>query len=214
VNHGSIEDVALARQFMADARLYQRLTRGEKGAARSLAWTVLCNRGLWLLTFHRVAYFCDRHREARGPIWWCMRVLKSVGTGYSVVFCRSAVTPDCEIGGATYLSNRGYLFCGARSIGAGSLIHDRCTFGFAVARRSEGRPVIGKNVWIGPNCIIGGAVTVGDGATVLPGSFLTYTVPPGAVVKGNPAVIVCRNFDNSDLRSSLAIVQDVVTAFP
>jgi acetyltransferase-like isoleucine patch superfamily enzyme len=49
---------------------------------------------------------------------------------------------------------------------------------------------------------------------VLPGSFLTYSVPPGAVVKGNPAAIVRRNFDNSELRRSLLIVKDVATVGP
>jgi acetyltransferase-like isoleucine patch superfamily enzyme len=52
---------------------------------------------------------------------------------------------------------------------------------------------------------------VGDGATVLPGSFLTFSVSPGAVVKGNPAVIVRKNFDNSELRRSLTIVPDIAT---
>jgi serine acetyltransferase len=192
-------------QLMADARFCQRLTHTD-----SLAGTLLCNRGLWLLTFHRIAYFCERHSDVRRPLWWCARVAKSIGTAFSVVLCRSAFSGDCEIGGPAYLSNHGYLICGARSIGAGSLIHDRCTFGYAVANRSEGRPTIGKNVWIGSNCIIGGALTVGDGATVLPGSFLTYSVPPGAVVKGNPASVIRKSFDNSGLRSSLAIVQDVV----
>jgi acetyltransferase-like isoleucine patch superfamily enzyme len=78
-----------------------------------------------------------------------------------------------------------------------------------VARGDEGRPDIGEHVWIGPNCIIAGSVTVGDGATVLPGSFLTFSVPPGAVVKGNPAQIVRTAFENSALRRSLTVIQDV-----
>ena len=80
-----------------------------------------------------------------------------------------------------------------------------------VAGDGEGRPDIGEQVWIGPNCIIAGSLTVGDGATVLPGSFLTFSVPPGAVVKGNPALIVRTNFENSALRRSLTVVQDVAT---
>jgi serine acetyltransferase len=200
----------LIRQFVADARFYQQLACNGRGRPGSLARTLLCNRGLWLLTFHRIAHFCVRERNVRAPLWWCARVLKSVGTGFSVVFCRSALSEDCEISGPAYLSNAGYLICGARSVGAGSLIHHRCIFGSAVARGDEGRPVIGRNVWIGPDCIIGGAVTVGDGATVLPGSFLTFSVPAGAVVKGNPADVVRRNFDNRSLRSSVAIVRDVV----
>jgi acetyltransferase-like isoleucine patch superfamily enzyme len=66
-------------------------------------------------------------------------------------------------------------------------------------------------VWIGPNCIIVGALSVGDGATVLPNSVLTFSVPAGAVVKGNPARIVRTDFDNSGLRRSLTIVPDVTT---
>ncbi len=119
---------------------------------------------------------------------------------------------DCEIDETVYLASRGYLVCGARSIGAGSLIHERCTFGHTVARGDEGRPAIGKRVWIGPNCIIAGSVTVGDGATVLPGSFLTFSVPPRAVVKGNPALMVRTDFDNSALRRSLAVVHDLPAA--
>jgi serine O-acetyltransferase len=121
------------------------------------------------------------------------------------------VSEDCEIGAGAYLSNHGYLLCGAHKIGAGSLIHDRCTFGNTVADGGKGRPTIGKNVWIGPNCIIAGSLTVGDGATVLPGSVLTFSVPPRAVVHGNPARILRTDFDNSGLRRSLTIVADVGT---
>jgi len=170
---------------------------------------MLCNRGLWLLTFHRIAYYCLVQRRARSLRWWGLRLCQSLGTWFSVLLCKSALSADCEIDGAVYLANRGYIVCGARTIGAGSLIHERCTFGYTVARGGEGRPHIGKRVWIGPNCIIAGSLTVGDGATVLPGSFLTFSVPPAAVVKGNPALIVRTNFDNSSLRRSLAVVEDL-----
>jgi len=173
---------------------------------------MLRNRGLWLLTSHRIAHFCLRRRNVRSPIWWIARLCKSFGAGFNVLCCRSQFAADCDIDGVAYLSNHGYLFCGALSIGAGSLIHDRCTFGYAVAGGGDGRPTIGKNVWIGPDCVIAGALTVGDGASVLPGSVLTFSVPPRAVVKGNPAQIVRTNFDNSELRRSLAIVPDVATA--
>lgn len=172
---------------------------------------MLCNRGLWLLTFHRITHYCLTQRRVRSPMWWIARLCQSVGTCFNVLFCRSAFRADCEISEGVYLSNRGYLMCGARSIGAGSLIHERCTFGYTVAGGGEGRPDIGKRVWIGPDTIIAGSLTVGEGATVLPGSVLTFSVPPRAVVKGNPARIVRTNFDNSELRRSLAIVPGVAT---
>ena len=196
-------------QFMADARFYDGLKTPGRTRSGSLAWTMLRSRGLWLLTFQRIAYYCARQRRVRSPIWWLARVCKSFGTSFSVVFCKSAFSADCEIRGAVYLANGGYLMCGARSIGAHSVIHERCTFGYSVAGSGEGRPDIGERVWIGPDCIIAGSVTIGDSATVLPGSFLTFSVPPGAVVKGNPALIVRTNFENSELRGSLAIVTAV-----
>ena len=196
-------------QFLADARFYHDLTHPDGARPGSLVGTMLGNRGLWLLTFHRVAQYCLMQRRARSLTWWFVRLCQSVGMCFNVMFCKSAISVDCEIDGAVYLANGGYLVCGARSIGAGSLIHERCTFGYTVARGGEGRPGIGQRVWIGPNCIIAGSLTVGDGATVLPGTFLTFSVPPGAVVKGNPALIVRTNFENSSLRRSLAVVQDL-----
>jgi len=201
----------LAAQFWADARLYQALNCTGRSGWGSLLWIVLGSRGLWLLTFHRMAHFCLRYRNLRNPLWWLARLCTSVGTFFSVLCCRSQLSEDCEIGAGAYLSNRGYLLCGAHTIGAGSVIHDRCTFGHLVAEGGEGRPSIGKNVWIGPNCVIAGELSVGDGATVLPDSVLTYSVPPRAVVKGNPARVVRRDFDNSRLRRSLTIVSDLTT---
>jgi acetyltransferase-like isoleucine patch superfamily enzyme len=200
------------RQFGADARFYDDLGRVGRPGAGSVAWTILHNRGLWMLTSHRIAYFCMCRRDVRSPLWWIVRLCKSVGAGFNLIFCRSQFSEDCEIDGVAYLSNHGYLFCGARSIGAGSLVHNRCTFGQKVAGGGAGRPTIGKDVWIGPDCVIAGALTVGDGATVLPGSVLTFSVPPRAVVKGNPARIVQTNFDNSELRRSLSIVPAVARA--
>ena len=97
----------------------------------------------------------------------------------------------------------------SNAIGSGSIVHDHVTFGLSVANKESGRPRIGKNVWIGPNCIIAGGLEVGDGATILPGTYLNYSIPAGTVVRGNPARVVHENFDNSAIRRSLAIVEDV-----
>ena len=199
------------RQLLEDARFYHGLTRSASPGRGVLAWTIVRNRGLWLLTFHRIGHYCLRHRRMRSPLWWFARVWKGIGTGFNVLFCRSELSDDCEIEGPAYLSNHGYLLCGARSIGSGSLIHARCTFGYTVADGGEGRPVIGRNVWVGPNCIIAGSLTIGDGATVMPGTFLTFSVPPRAVVDGNPAVVTHRDFDNAPLRRSLTVVEDLAT---
>ncbi|WP_214407133.1 serine O-acetyltransferase [Pseudonocardia lacus] len=56
--------------------------------------------------------------------------------------------------------------------------------------RTTGYPVIGDEVWIGPHAIIVGGVTVGRGARIAGGAVVTKDVPAGAMVAGNPAVVV------------------------
>jgi acetyltransferase-like isoleucine patch superfamily enzyme len=53
--------------------------------------------------------------------------------------------------------------------------------------RQRVRPVtIGSNVLIGACSIIAPGVTIGDGATIAPGTLVTRDVPPGALAMGNP----------------------------
>lgn len=49
---------------------------------------------------------------------------------------------------------------------------------------------IGKNVWIGMNCIILKGVTVGENSVIAAGSIVTKDIPPNVLVGGNPAKII------------------------
>jgi acetyltransferase-like isoleucine patch superfamily enzyme len=49
---------------------------------------------------------------------------------------------------------------------------------------------IGKDVWIGANCIITPGVTIGEGAVVAAGSVVTKDVISNAVVGGVPAKLI------------------------
>lgn len=50
--------------------------------------------------------------------------------------------------------------------------------------------VIGGNVWIGAGAIVCPGVSIGDDAVVGAGSVVTRDVPPGVLVRGNPARVV------------------------
>ncbi len=53
------------------------------------------------------------------------------------------------------------------------------------------RPVVlGRYVWVGMGSMICPGATIGDAAVVLIGSVVTGDVPPMAIVRGNPAVVV------------------------
>ena len=147
--------------------------------------------------------------EGRGRDGWTLRlvglrILLAFAKPLEFMLTKSDVWVNTDIGPNVYLSDRGYLFLGPWSVGSGTLIHDRVLIG-AKAAQSDARPTIGTNVWIGPECVIYGDSHLGDGCTVLPGSVLSMNVPDRAVVGGNPGVIVYRDFDNTELRHSLAV---------
>jgi len=199
----------LLRSLKADARFYAALQApGRTPTPLRLLVTTVSNRGLWFLTYHRIAYACRTNRQHRGATWWLLWALQLVGQYFGALLCKSVILSDCEISGPIYLSSKGLYMFGAQHVGAGSIIHHRVTLGMAVTVGKPERPTIGKDVWVGPDCVIAGKLHIGDGATILPGSYLTSSVPSRAVVKGNPAKVLSDNFDNRPLRNSLNIVTE------
>lgn len=60
---------------------------------------------------------------------------------------------------------------------------------------SKGPIVIGDDVWIGANATILSGITVGQGAVIGGASVVASSVPPYAIVAGNPARIIKYRFD-------------------
>ncbi len=122
---------------------------------------------------------------------------------WCIVSCKIFFQDETEVGKGVRLSSRGRVILGAKSIGAGCVIHHNVTLGMNLSGREEpGIPTLGKNVWIGPDTLINGAVHIGEGVTILGGTVLTKSLPTGYVVSGNPPRIVCKDFDNSKLLKS------------
>jgi acetyltransferase-like isoleucine patch superfamily enzyme len=59
----------------------------------------------------------------------------------------------------------------------------------------NGKITIGNDVWIGLNAIILTSVSIGDGAVIGAGSVVTHSVPPYAIVAGNPAKLIRYRFN-------------------
>jgi acetyltransferase-like isoleucine patch superfamily enzyme len=66
----------------------------------------------------------------------------------------------------------------------------------------KGVTVIGNDVWIGKGATVLTGLTVGDGAVVGTRAVVTKSVPPYAIVAGNPARILRYRFDE-DIRERL-----------
>jgi len=187
----------------ADAAVFRRL-RYPRGGAWSKLGLWLRPGGMRILFAQRLGHEL-RSRRAAGARWTpallAMRLLEHFATYSVVVFAKSDVLSSIAIAPGVYLGDAGHLIIGAQRIGSGTMIHHRVTIGMNLA--DQGKPTIGANVWIGPGTVIYGNIMLGDGATVLPGTVLTKSIPAGAVVQGNPARVVRMGFDNSVLRASI-----------
>jgi serine acetyltransferase len=188
-----------------DLRVYCRLryaAHPAPGLSRR-AWVALSSPGWWQLAVHRAAY-ASQMRRRRTNARWRARFVSAALWPVSVVLKLLTKNEFHELtafDAGVYLSNKGGLILGVRHVGGGTVIHHNVTIGMNVA--SGGMPEIGRDVWVGHDCVVHGEISIGDGVTILPGSVLTRSVPPGVVVDGNPARIVRRTFDNRALRASL-----------
>ncbi len=61
---------------------------------------------------------------------------------------------------------------------------------FPISGDKHARILIGKDVWIGANCLITSGVTIGDGAVIAGGSVVTKNVPKNAIYAGVPAKLI------------------------
>jgi len=66
-------------------------------------------------------------------------------------------------------------------------------------------PIIGNDVWIANDCTIFSGVTIGDGAVIAGQSVVTKSVPPYAIVGGNPAKIIRYRFDEKTIQDFLRL---------
>lgn len=174
----------------------------------SRAWLLGSSPGLRLILMHRIDHWSYlKRKEGDWRAWLWLVMLIPLGLLKLVIKfnAKSDICNDCEIEGGIIFSDQGHIIFGARKTGAGTVIGTRVTVGMNLADDME-RPVIGRNVWIGSDCVVYGAISIGDGATILPGTVLTKSIPAGVVMQGNPARLVLRNFDNTGLR---ALRQDV-----
>jgi serine acetyltransferase len=180
---------------------HRRRWPGRTMSAESCAWLLISSSGLRLLLMHRIDHWLYLKRKYEDRFKWLWNILLIPVGMFNLlgkISTKSHISNDCEINGCIFLSDQGYIILGATAIGSGTMIGTRVTFG--MDHVDGGRPKIGHNVWIGSDCVIYGSISIGDGATLLPGTVLTKSIPANIVIQGNPARLVLRNYDNSELR--------------
>jgi len=100
------------------------------------------------------------------------------------------IYPETEIGEGFYLGHWGSLVINPKTkIGKNCNIAQGVTIGQQNRGKNAGFPVIGDEVWIGPNAVIVGKVNIGSNVLIAPNAYVNFDVPANSVVAGNPAKI-------------------------
>lgn len=182
---------------------HQRRWPSRPMSLASRLWLLAISPGLHLMLFYRIDHWLYLKRQqddggVRKWLWLTLFIPLALVKLAIKINSKSEIGNFCEIEGGIFFSDQGYIIFGARKVGAGTVIGTRVTVG--KSHVDNGCPEIGRNVWIGSDCVVFGDISIGDGATLLPGTVLTKSIPAGVVMLGNPARLVLRNFDNSELR--------------
>ena len=154
------------------------------------AQEVLVTQGLWALLQYRIAAAVYRSTLAPGirlPLLTALYAWRKAIEVTTGICLPHAAT----IGPGLYIAHFGQIIVNKRAvIGAHCDIHQGVSIGFSDRAGRAGAPVIGDRVWIGPNATVAGPVSIGDHSMIAANSLVTRDVPPEAVVRGVPAVIV------------------------
>ncbi|WP_160137067.1 serine acetyltransferase [Chryseobacterium sp. c4a] len=100
------------------------------------------------------------------------------------------IYPETQIGEGLYLGHWGALVINPKAkIGKNCNIAQGVTIGQQNRGKNEGYPVIGNEVWIGPNAVIVGHVNIGNNVLIAPNAYVNFDVPENSMVMGNPGKV-------------------------
>ena len=165
--------------------------RRYRAAGHSAAATILLTQGFWASAVYRISHaFVDALPE--GVLRTLARAAAALAQKAVEIVTGICIPRDCEIGGGLYLPSFGGIILSRGTIGEYCTIEQNVTLGIAGKGSERGQPTIGDRVFVGAHAMIVGRITIGDDAVIFPGSIVTRSVPPRAVVMGHPARVVSR----------------------
>ena len=118
------------------------------------------------------------------------------------------ISPNTRIGPGLHMGHFGGVVISHFAVlGANVNIAQGVTIGAESRGPRKGAPVLEDRVWVGPNAIIVGKITIGHDALIAPGAFVNFDVPPMAIVVGNPGKIVSDSGSIGYINNTLDVVQ-------
>jgi serine O-acetyltransferase len=154
-------------------------------AARGWLDVVLSYPGFHALVAHRLI-----HPLHRAGIPLLPRYLSHIMRFFTGI----EIHPAVKIGKGVFIDHgMGVVFGETAEIGDGCTIYQGVTLGGTSLSHGKRHPTLGRNVTVGVNSSVLGAIVLGENAKVGGGSVVVKDVPANATVVGVPARIVAQD---------------------
>lgn len=154
-------------------------------AARGWLDVVLSYPGFHALVAHRLIH----------PLYQAgVPILPRFMANVSRFLTQIEIHPGATIGKGIFIDHGSGVVIGETTqIGDGCTIYQGVTLGGTSLSRGKRHPTLGRNVTIGVNSSVLGAIVLGDNAKVGGGSVVVKDVPANATVVGVPARVVMQD---------------------
>jgi serine O-acetyltransferase len=140
--------------------------------------------------FHALVAYRLNHALQRAGIPLLPRFLANVSRFLTGI----EIHPSATIGKGVFIDHGAGVVIGETAeIGDGCTIYQGVTLGGTSLSHGKRHPTLERNVTVGVNASVLGAIVLGENARVGGGSVVVKDVPPNATVVGVPARIVARD---------------------
>ena len=126
---------------------------------------------------------------------------------YMKLSSRHCITlyPETKIGLGFRIGHIGNIIVHAKSIiGNYITISQGVTLGKIHTGKKTGTPILGNNIYIGPNAVIVGNIKIGNDVIISGSAFVNFDVPDNSIVIGNPGVIHFKEKPTAEILNCLA----------
>ncbi|NJN84051.1 MAG: serine acetyltransferase [Caldilineaceae bacterium] len=160
--------------------IYSDYRRYRSTGQSSAIEVILFTQGLWASTVYRIARAIFLH--VRIPVLrQLLRLLSKFAQKLVEIITGISLPVGCEIDEGLYIGHFGPVILHPKTrMGKNCNLSQGITIGIVQSGEREGVPTLGDRVFVGPNAIVIGGITVGEDAAIGAGAIVTRSVPPRA----------------------------------
>ena len=179
--------------FLFDAEDIRRYGE-ERGAKYPLSFwsqlkTCIVSPSLWAIAHHRFGFWVSNIESSyKNPVKLVCKLLYFLGKYLVVCATKVEILSTADIGPGFFLSNKGNIIIGVKSMGTRCSVLHNTTVGQGSS--PDELPVFGDRVSIGHDSLVFGSINVGSDVVIGDGTVLSRKVPDGVHLQGHPCKVI------------------------